>query len=466
MNKFILYLLFTLFIHSFFYSQDSINSIVSNKFNLDFSIGIKTTTAANTANLRSINRSIHYLIDDRIAWMKRRDKKQVFLKATSRFLRYAAIDRQISFNIMLYNHEVFGHVASLNDLNFTFSAYYQPIYFYLTRKYTKKFISVFLNFDKDNYQKVGFPTVFSKINSNYNYHPTQYMSMAASGLMAENLYHIDCQEQWVKNNTIPYSDATAYIETSIDNFRYILVGDEYGYGGDMGNYLFNLNMFYNPSIFNNGNYIYESVVPLIGEKFKIKSSDFHRANYLTAFSDPNFYFSLFSIGNYIIRGESYTRLPLLRLGKVKFMPAISLVLAPFGLEYNLRTPLVFPNKKMHLQFRFGEAYGRNYFGLGLKLSNLVCKKDFVLSPHFEVFSQPKMYFGNSKSSNEPYQKIGGNGFIADVLIEKKIPSSPMYLSARIGYKTAGFVLGESLKATPIIQFGFGTELTTLRKNKL
>lgn len=456
--------LFLLTVQTFSFCQDE-KSIRIHTFNLDFSMGLPTTSAAYTTNLRSVNRSIHYLIDDRIPWVKQRDGKQRFLKATSRFLTYAALDRQIAFNMMLYNHEVIGHVASLNNSNYTLAAYYQPIYLYLTRNHTIGIIPIFLNFDKANHQTAGVAAVYYNKNSNYNYHLTQSLYLAASGVMAENLHRIDCQEQWVKNNSIPYSDATTYLETSLDNFRYIQSGDEYGFGGDMGSYLFNLNLLYNPTIYNNGNFIYDSIVQDIDEKFKIKSSDFHRANYLTAFSDPNLYFSLFSIGNFIIRGERFMKLPLLRIGKVRFMPAFSLVLAPFGLEYNLRTPLVFPNNKMHLQFRYGEAYGRKYYGLGIKMSNLLEKNDFNISPHFEVFSQPTMYFGNAKSSNQPFQEIGGNGFMADVLIEKKFTSSPMYLSARIGYKTSGFVLGESLKATPIIQFGFGTQLTSLRKNK-
>lgn len=466
MNKFLLSFTFYILFHSFAFSQDSIKNSIPPKVNLEFSIGLPMTTAAYSKNLRSIDRGIDFLIDDRIAWMKRRDGKQKFLKFSSRFLRYAVIDRQISFNMMLYNHEVIGHITSLYNLNFTLSAYYQPIYLYLTLKHTKEIFPVFLNFDKKVYPKKGYTAaVFYNINSNYNYHLTQRISLAASGVMAENVYHVDCQEQWLQKNTIPYSDATTYLETTLDNFQYILSGDEYGYGGDMGSYLYHLNMLHNPSMYNNGNYIYDSITPLIEENFKIKEREFLTANYISTFSDPNLYFSLFSIANYIVKGKSYTKLPLLRIGKVKFMPALSLVLAPFGLEYNLRSPLVLPNKKMYLQFRYGEAYHTKYYGLGIKLFKLRCKNDFFLSPHLELFSQPAMYFGNSKASNEAYQKIGGNGFMADVEIEKKFTNSAMYLSAKLGYKTSGFVLGESLKATPVVQFGFGTELTAKRKSK-
>jgi hypothetical protein len=463
MHKSALSILFFFLIHLISFSQDSTKLIPDKTINLDFLIGFPNSSATYTANFRSINRSIHYLMNDRIPWIKRQDGNQMFLKATTRFLKYALIDRQISFNMMLYNHEVFGHIASLNNLNYKISSYYQPIYLYLTRNRLKKLFDISYSFDNSNYDKTAVAAVSFNSNSNYNYHLNQRINLAASGVMAENLYHIDCQEQWAKNGLIPYSDATTYLETSLDNFGYLNLGSEYGYGGDIGSYLYHLNLLYNPTLYNNGNYSYENIVPLIPENFKIKSRDLKRANYISTFSDPNLIFSLLTIGNYIFRGKSYTKLPLLKLGNVKFMPALSLVLAPFGLEYNLRTPLVFPNKTMHLQFRYGEAYGINYYGLGFKISNIICKNNIVISPRLEVFFQPKMYFGNSKYSNEPFQEIGGNGLLADVLIQKKFISSPMYLNARIGYKTSGFVLGESLKATPIIQFGFGTELPLARK---
>jgi len=139
-------------------------------------------------------------------------------------------------------------------------------------------------------------------------------------------------------------------------------------------------------MYNNGNYIYDSITPLIEENFKIKAKEFHTANYISTFSDPNLYFSLFSIANYIVKGKSYMKLPLLRIGKVKFMPALSLVLAPFGLEYNLRSPLVFPNKKMYLQFRYGEAYHTKYYGLGLKLFRF----DFDLM-HGNEFGEDRLF---------------------------------------------------------------------------
>lgn len=439
------------------FSQDSLSNKLTDYQALSIHFSYPITTSTQVKNLQAIDRGFDFLIDNRLKWVKIRTGKHRFLKGATRFLRYALIDRPISANVQLTNHEVFGHMASGLNNNYRITGYYQPVFYYKLKLFNLTYNIKDLNIPNDFFSAF----VIRTEKNEFNYSRTQNIMVQSSGLMAENTIRNEYQENWQQNESIKYSDATTYLQTMFDNYNYIRQAS-YDYYGDMGSYLMevNLNYFQN-NTFNNDTDL-DTLKNYALNNFKIKLDDFRRGNYISTFSDPNAYFSLLAIGNYIIRGKSITKLPLLKLGKVRFMPVLSMVLSPFGLEYNLRTPLITPKYNMHVQLRYGQAYSVKYYGIGIQLFNYVISKSLIVHSHLELFAQPSFYFGNRKDDEEEYRKIGGNGFLATFEFQKIFSSKiPTFLQGRLGYKSAGFVLGEGLRACPIIEFGYGI---LLKKN--
>ena len=182
---------------------------------------------------------------------------------------------------------------------------------------------------------------------------------------------------------------------------------------------------------------------------------------LINFIDPMTYYSIGAYFYYIFTGKDI-KIWTINYKNLKFLPNARLGLAPYGLEYYLENFLLYKESPIYTYFRIGNHNDNTFWGAGLEYRKLLKFNQNNLGFRFDFYRQPKIYSKEGITTWENIQ-VGyseddlkkmcfGTSFylIFDKNISKKLD---LAFHFEIGYKTDGFIQGESLKATPIVRVG-------------
>ena len=163
--------------------------------------------------------------------------------------------------------------------------------------------------------------------------------------------------------------------------------------------------------------------------------------------NPYLYYSLYGIGRYIATGENSFKYPMISITKnLSYLPATRLVLAPYGPELHILNYLRFKkySGKLNLGLRTTEA--ASAVTLNAHVNPVSILPWLSLGLHAGFWWQPEINLGDTYSNE---QNIG---FLINLKPSFKMIEN-FYLNTHLGFKTRGFIQGESIASNPILRLG-------------
>lgn len=283
----------------------------------------------------------------------------------------------------------------------------------------------------------------------YKKHTPFYQSaISIGGTEATSILAKDLKLNWIKGGTINPLQTTLYLDSFHDLTFYTLITQEEDILSDRGNdiagYISSLCQAYPLS-------------PTLLGSLKNQA--------LINFLDPFTYLSIYSYFKYIINGKS-TSIPMIPIMSIRYLPSFRFGLTPFGPEIYFENYLSNSKGPIYFYFKKGALWENTYFGIGLKAPFLISvTSNFFLGMNFDLWKQP--IFLGPKNARQNIDNIVFYDFSEEDLKKERLGASlcllasckvknlPLFFDGTFGYKTKGFVPGESLKKSPIIRLGLG-----------
>ncbi|MFA6118488.1 MAG: hypothetical protein WCT85_01145 [Parachlamydiales bacterium] len=272
------------------------------------------------------------------------------------------------------------------------------------------------------------------------------MAISLAGVDSTAILANRLKMKWISDLRLDPKKASLYIQAQQDLTAYaysmddeIIFNDD---GHDIESYLYWLNNTY-----------YED---------NLSKTDLKRAC-LINFLDPMTYYCMYSYLNYLISGRDIS-IPTIKIKNVRFLPNFRLGLAPYGIEYYLENFISYKSCPIYTYLKMGKHNGEAFWGLGLEYPNVYKFNKNKFGFRVDFFRQPKIYLNggwvvfNEISvgfSNEELKKMI-NGVSSYLIYERKLfDKLDISLHSELGYKTSGFLPGQSLKNAWIFRLGLG-----------
>lgn len=170
-------------------------------------------------------------------------------------------------------------------------------------------------------------------------------------------------------------------------------------------------------------------------------------------ADPFILFSLYSIfKTYLWDGGQVNKMPIIRFGSIGYLPALRAGYTPFGIEYHWENYIRFRKSVSMIDLHYGDrTFYKSWGGAGMVLKNICNPRNFSFDINFNLWRQPGLQSG----VNPVISKSGGLGGSLSARGYYDFPGIRLPLSAvlELGYKTAGFLEGYNLDASPIVMAG-------------
>lgn len=321
----------------------------------------------------------------------------------ARASRVLLLDLPIASLTMITQHEYFGHGGRLRDIGI-------------------KGISYEINIASG-------VTKFSA--AQFNAQPrTKRAAVSAGGMESTTLMATNIYGDWFNNGTVNSSDAVLGALLSYDVIDYIRstsnASTANNPGHDVTSYINHINNW-------NGRVV-------------LSASNLRSKNVVN-FLNPFIFFGLYSVGNYIDSGERDWDLPCIDIAGAKYLPAMSLYLAPWGPEYHLNNFIKDTTGRTYkLTARYGKTGEKKGSGIGLTAHKIYSSKKFSIDGNAELWRQPKLDTVSAAVANEK------TGWMVSAKLNYAI-SKDFHANVQAGYKKAGFVPGETLSAGAVIKAG-------------
>jgi hypothetical protein len=178
-------------------------------------------------------------------------------------------------------------------------------------------------------------------------------------------------------------------------------------------------------------------------------------------ADPFTYYSIYAWFHYIVSGRE-TRIPMIPIYDLGYLPTVRMGLTPFGPEFFLENYLLSGKSPIYFYLKGGSHSQNEYTGLGFYAPRIWERKNWFVGFRFDAWRQPKLLL---QQGNVPFMEIDFS--------EKPNPEDPIYSYAdqhavrlgaagsiiiayskssgcefELGYKSQGFLPGYSLRASP------------------
>lgn len=357
------------------------------------------------------------------------------LKATLRSAEIGLVWGPLSYATTVVQHEIFGHGYRIRDLG------------------SKK---VKLNKYTIKFQLTPLGLGLKEASTGYHYNPETYnhsdsLLMAIGGMEANSILAHNVIMSWLNKGQIDGRQAVLWNYAYMDQFNYIF-STRWVYnfesaiesGHDILNYVATLN------------YIYSQEDSLRGQLNNLESRVL-----LAALFNPFTYLSSYSTYSYIFFNSAVS-IPSIQLGEYHFLPAYRLGLTPFGPEDIIE--MFYWSEGLapiYAYWKQGEFSLNKYVGLGLECQNMVLTKmgDFGLK--LDLWHQPHMltrvvYDQKGYTHQELFGKHLGGAL--SLFFQKALQNdSNKNIWLQLGYKTKGFLPGETYKQAPIVKVGMQTQ---------
>lgn len=149
------------------------------------------------------------------------------------------------------------------------------------------------------------------------------------------------------------------------------------------------------------------------------------------------------IKDYIILGKEDAKLPMIPMGRYKYLPLIRMGLTPFGTEIYIENFIKSKKSLSTIYVRIGDKIFHEFYGVGIKKTNIIQNNRLKLGSEFDLWKQPRMELGGE----EIIIKNAGIGFALKLGLGIKLFDKPnaSYIHGVFGYKSAGYLEGEYLR---------------------
>lgn len=374
------------------------------------------------SNLTTLHKALYQFEDKHI-----RDtlfKENNFIRKTGgfgyRMAKLLLLDAQIDCFTALLQHEVFGHGARYRELGYTGNSFNLNLYFPFG--------------DGSGFAQRGV------LQPGYKY-PTYQENIAISigGADAEMLLANNLTNQMLLDDTIHYRQGLLYLISQNNGLLYLWNTrlenpTKIKPNNDMIAYISNMNFFY---------------IKPNTERYNLNTLSNQN---LISFANPIQIYSAFSIlYTYGIKGQKQLKIPMIRLGNVRYLPAFNYSLTPFGSQYHFINYVRYKSMLFNADFMLGDNTFNSFYGISLKGFNLINKKRITINFHLDVWNQPNLVLDNYLKPTGANQT--GGSCKVDVMLRPFIRQNKLGLFVQAGYKTKGYISGEALAESLILRYG-------------
>lgn len=270
----------------------------------------------------------------------------------------------------------------------------------------------------------------------------QELAVCFGGVEANRLLANHLTNQSLLDDSLHYRQGLLLFAAQNDLFKYLL-GTRYVAsvadmpGNDMVAYIKEING------------LYSSNSPYSTEKLYNQS--------LVSWINPMQLYSLVAVYyNYLIKGQKHTKIPMIKFGDIRYLPALNYSLTPFGSQYHFVNYLRYKQMLFSADFTLGDNTFNNFYGMSLKGFNLIDSRVWGVNMHLDVWNQPELELASHKRPSS--KNSMGGAFKTDVTYRPFNQKSKLGLFTQAGYKTKGYTLGESLDEGFILRFGLSCRL--------
>ena len=340
-----------------------------------------------------------------------------------RMARLLLLDAQEDEFISLVQHEVFGHGARLRELGYEKNAYG---------------VNMFFPFGDGH----GFAQ-YGTLQSGYQY-PTIHERIAVdiAGVDAQILLGSTITEQALLDDSLHFRQGVLYLVSQNNQLAYLFRTKDVinPQSRDMSDYVHAEN-----SIYHRPNSRSYSVRQLFTQD-------------LVSFANPFQFYAAWSVFyTYGIKGrKKLNGIPMIRIGQVRYLPAINYSLTPFGSQYHFINYVRYRRMLFSADLMKSDNTFNDFYGISLKAFNLLNTSRIALNLHLDVWEQPTLYLDNytlPKGASKP-----GGSFKADVTFRPVTLPDRLGLFVQAGYKTSGYLTGDVLANGFMLRGGIGMHL--------
>ncbi len=236
------------------------------------------------------------------------------------------------------------------------------------------------------------------------------------------------RRKWMTSGTINYRQASLFIPNFLEHTNYLIRtnrADNISSSNDVNNYVRSLNEYYG---------------------FTDESGYVLTTNNLANRSIVNIFntFHLFSLYTYFkvyaFDGDQELVTPMMKLGKVNWLPSFRFGLTPFGSEYIVENFFKTDRSFIETSVRIGDNKLDEFYGGGVSYHTEL-RKNLKITAYTDIWFQPSMQLGGTETR---MTKEGIGGRVVGEVNWYKNNSAPLGFFAQVGYKTAGYIEGEKL----------------------
>jgi len=381
-----------------------------------------------SSNLITLHKVVYQFEDKHI-----RDtlfKENNFIKKTGgfgyRMAKLLLLDAQIDCFTALLQHEVFGHGARYRELGYNENSFNLNLYFPFG--------------DGSGFAQRGV------LQSGYK-SPTyqENISIAIGGVDAEMLLANNLTNQMLLDDTLHYRQGLLYLISQNNGLLYLWKTrlespTKIKSDNDMAAYINDMNFFYAKP--NGGTY---NLNTLSNQS-------------LISFANPIQLYSAFSIlYSYGIKGQKQLKkIPMIKLGNVRYLPAFNYSLTPFGSQYHFMNYVRYKSMLFNADFMLGNNTFNNFYGVSVKGFNMVNKERITLNFHIDFWNQPNLVLDTYLKPTGAYQ--AGGACKVDIMLRPFRRQNKIGLFVQTGYKTKGYITGEVLSEFFILRYGLSLHL--------
>ena len=313
------------------------------------------------------------------------------------------LDFPIASFAIIAQHEYFGHGGRLRDVGIK------------NIRYNINILSGVTYFPSASYNARTLPKR-AAINAG---------GMESTLLLAHRLN----TDSFIENN-INSSDAMLNIFSTLDTYEYIestkSSSTANNPGHDVTRYINEINSWYGSNVLTSKDLRNKNIVNLI---------------------NPFLWFNAYDIGKYIYTGERNNKVPTLQIGNIKYLPYLSLYLAPYGPEYHFHNYISDSSNRVYLiTFRHGSTGNRKSNGISAVITNLYKNKKFSFDVDMHAFKQPEI---DAQLASGAKDKTG-------LMIGGKVNYALLrdfHTNAHIAYKSKGYIPGKTLSSGVMLTVG-------------
>lgn len=379
----------------------------------------KLSSIAGAENMHTLNHGLHYVADEIFPYQMKRERGFVRkVGAISyRLAKTALIDAHIDLSMFLFQHEYFGHGYRYREVDFKNNAYeifpYPP--YGIGGGYAMP-------------GRANYPRVLGA---------HEEILIRAGGMEASAVLSQSVKNKWLEADQVTYQDWLLYTAGLLDQTYYIYYSKKAANrtsGNDVINYLKKVNATYgyvNP------------------EEYVVTLKDLEKRSLLNFVNTYQLLAAYTFFKTYLWDGETALALPMINLGRYRWLPAVRFGLTPFGSEIYFENDLRANDKRYGLYARIGDGKLAKFWGGGLDYYQPL-KAYCHLRAQIDFWHQPSLELGGL-SSYYTSAGLGGRALLAaDFLPSYRLP---LGVFAQLGYKTNGHLPGEQLAKGWVMRIG-------------